>query len=68
MWSLKNILIFLAGAAFFHGISHLILPFYVDLPFQVRDFTLTTMMNLWTIIVSVALTIALLWVASKLKG
>jgi hypothetical protein len=68
MLTLKNVLIFLAGAAFFHGISHLLLPFYVELPLQGKGFTLTTMINLWTIIVSGSLTIALLWLASKLKG
>lgn len=68
MLTLKNLLIFLAGAAFFHGISHILLPFYVDLPLQMKNFTLTTFLNIWAIIVSGALTIALLWIASKLKG
>lgn len=67
MFSLKNLLIFVAGAAFFHAISHILFPFYIDLPFQVKGFALTTTINFWAIVGSFALSAVLLWFASKLK-
>lgn len=68
MFTLKYWLIFLAGAAFFHTISHLILPYYIELPFHLKDFTLTKQLNDWAIWGSAALTIILLWLAGKVRA
>lgn len=68
MLSLKYFLIFLAGAAFFHTLSHFVLPYYIDLPFQLKNFTLTKQWNDWAIWGSAALTVFLLWWASKVKA
>jgi hypothetical protein len=65
MLSYKNVFIFLAGAAFFHTINHAVLPFYVELPFDVKFMVLTQTMNIWIILVSALLTFVFLWLASR---
>lgn len=68
MFSLKNVLIFLAGAAFFHTLSHILLPIYLDLPLQIKGMVFTSTMNNWAIAFSGAVTVVLLWFASKAKS
>jgi len=67
MWSKKEILIFLAGAAVFHTLSHIFLPMVISLPMQVSFFTFTDQMNIFAIIVSAVIAIGLLWWADKSK-
>jgi hypothetical protein len=67
MFSLKNILIFLAGVFFFHTIHHAMIPYYVDLPIHLKGFTLTPTFNLWAVVISAIITVALLWWASRIK-
>ncbi len=68
MFSLKNLLIFLAGAAFFHMVSHILVPYYIELPLQINGITLTQSLNNWAIGVSGVLTVVLLWLAKKIKS
>ncbi|CRX37940.1 hypothetical protein [Estrella lausannensis] len=67
MFSLKNWYIFLAGAAFFHTVSHALLPYYFDLPLHLKNFSLTYEMNQYILAGSGALTILLLFLAAKTK-
>lgn len=67
MFSLKNLWIFLAGAAFFHTLSHILLPYYVQLPWQVNGMTITESFNNWVIGGSAVLTVVLLWLGSRTK-
>ncbi|WP_068468815.1 hypothetical protein [Candidatus Protochlamydia phocaeensis] len=67
MISLRDMLFFLAGAEFLHTLSHLLLPFFIKLPLDMRGFTFTSTFNAWAIIINGALTILLLWWASQTK-
>jgi hypothetical protein len=68
MFSLKNVLIFLAGAQFFHTLSHILFPFVVELPLKTKIIYLTPTLNIWAIIINAIITLALLWWASKVKS
>ena len=64
---LKSIVIFLAGAEFFHTISHMMMPYFIKLPLHMHHMVFTPSMNVWAVGVNAAITIALLWWACKLK-
>lgn len=68
MLSLKNVLIFFAGAEFFHTLSHILLPFFVELPLETKIIHLTPTLNMWAIIINAIITLVLLWWAKKLKS
>jgi hypothetical protein len=61
----KNTLIFLSGASFFHFLSHLILPYYMDLPLITKLGAFTATGNVITTIVSGLITLGLLYGAYK---
>lgn len=65
MFSLKNVLIFLAGAQFFHTLTHIFLPYFVELPLEIKFIDLTSTLNIWAIIINAIITIVLLWWAKK---
>ena len=67
MFSLKNVLIFLAGAAFFHTLSHILLPFFVELPLKTKVIYLTPALNFWAVIISAIITVVLLFWAKRVK-
>jgi hypothetical protein len=64
---LKNTLIFLSGASFFHFISHLILPYYMELPLHTRLGEFTMVGNVITTILSGLATVLLLWGAWRVS-
>lgn len=68
MFSLKNVLIFFAGAEFFHTLSHILLPFFVQLPMETRVVQVTPTLNMWAIIINAIMTLVLLWLAKKVKS
>lgn len=68
MFSLKNVLIFLAGAEFFHTLSHILLPFFVKLPLETKVIHLTPTLNILAIIINAIITLALLWWAKKVRA
>ncbi len=63
----RDIVVFTSGAAFFHTISHIVLPHYVKLPLHMEYMTLTAQANLYVILASAAVTVLLLIWAKKLK-
>jgi hypothetical protein len=66
MIKLRDVLIFLAGVTFFHTINHVMLPYFVTLPWDLNFMTLTLTGNYWIIAGSALVTILLLWWASRL--
>lgn len=64
--SLKDIVIFFAGAEAFHTLSHIFLAYAVKFPLDLNFTVLTATMNLWAIVINGLITIALLWWASRL--
>jgi hypothetical protein len=64
---LRDIVIFLAGVAFLHTISHFMLPYYVSLPLQTNMMTLTATGNIWVIVISAIVTVLLLLLAKWMK-
>lgn len=67
MCKLRDIVIFTAGAEFFHTLSHIILPFFITLPIDMHWMVFTSKMNFGAIGINALLTIALLWWAHRLK-
>lgn len=67
MCSLRDTIIFLAGAVFFHMLSHILLPYIIALPFNFGFMTLTSTMNVWVIAINALLVIVLLWLAGRMK-
>lgn len=66
MFSFRDLIIFLAGAQFFHTISHIMLAFCIKLPLDFKFGVLTKKLNLFAIIVNALTTILLLWWGYKL--
>ena len=64
---LRDIIIFIAGAEFFHTLSHIILPYFIVLPLDLKLFTFTSTINLFAVIVNAIITIILLWWAYRLR-
>lgn len=67
MLKLREVVIFVAGAEFFHTLSHVILPYFVSLPINMKFMILTPTINVWAIIINTVITVALLWWASRLR-
>lgn len=67
MCSLRDVVIFFAGAEFFHTISHILLPYFITLPIDMKFMQFSVTFNYWAIAINAVITIALLWWAHKLK-
>lgn len=67
MFSFRDVVVFLAGAEFFHTISHIFFGYFVRLPIDMKVMVLTPTLNLWATIINAAITIFLLWFSTKLK-
>lgn len=67
MCSLRDVAIFFAGAEFFHTISHVVLPYFITLPIDMKFIQFTVNLNFWAIAINAIITILLLWWAHKLK-
>lgn len=67
MLKLRDVLIFFAGAEFFHTLSHIVLPYFISMPLNMGFMTFTPILNTWAIVINALLTIILLWWASRLK-
>lgn len=67
MFKLRDIIIFIAGAEFFHTLSHIFLPLFVNLPLNLSFMTLTPTLNIWTIIINAIVTVLLIWWGSRIK-
>lgn len=67
MFKLRDVVIFAAGAEFFHTLSHIILPYFITLPIDMKFIEFTPTINVWAIAINAVITIALLWWASRLK-
>ena len=66
MSRLRDIIIFIAGAEFFHTISHILLPFFISLPLHTSMIEVTSTVNVVAILINAIITVALLWWAKKL--
>jgi hypothetical protein len=64
---LKNILIFLAGAMAMHTVSHLVLPYYMEMPVVSKMVTVTTAVNWFIVIISGLITAALIYAAYRIS-
>jgi len=67
MVKLRDVVIFFAGAEFFHTISHFILPYFINLPIDMKFMVFTPTINVWAIVINAIITIALLWWAYRLR-
>lgn len=67
MLKLRDVVLFFAGAEFFHTLSHIVLPYFISLPLNMGFMMFTPTLNIWAIVINAILTIILLWWASRLK-
>lgn len=67
MCTLRDVVIFIAGAEFFHTLSHIALPFFIAFPLDLGFMQFTSTTNYWAIAINAVITIGLLWWACKLK-
>jgi hypothetical protein len=65
MFNLRHLLIFVAGALFFATMTHVLLPYFIQLPITVNDVTVTSTLNNWSIAVNALITLGLLWWAYR---
>lgn len=63
---LRDFVVFLAGAEFFHTLSHVLLPYFMTLPVDMKVTALTAEMNMWAIFINGIITLLLLWWAHRL--
>lgn len=63
----RDIVVFLAGAEFFHTLSHLVLQFSVNFPWQTKYMLVTGALNNWAITINAVITVVLLICAAKMK-
>lgn len=66
MIKLRDVIVFLAGAEFFHTLSHIILPFFITLPIHTTIIEITNTVNYVAILINAIITLLLLWWAKKL--
>ncbi len=67
MYSMREMIIFFAGAQAFHTFTHLAFMFSGALPLKVWGINFTPFLNLFAIIINGLSTVALLWWASSLS-
>ncbi len=67
MCTKRDALVFLAGAAAFHTLSHILMPAIVPLPLHVLSFNFTAHMNMLAIAANALITIGLLYWAHRLE-
>lgn len=68
MLKLRDVVVFLAGAEFFHTLSHIILPYFITLPLNMNIMMFTSSLNTGAIVINALITIVLLWWASRIKS
>jgi hypothetical protein len=64
---LRDVVVFLAGAEFFHTLSHVMLAYSVTFPWQTKHMLVTQAVNNKAILINAAVTVALLWWASRIR-
>lgn len=67
MYSLREIIIFCAGAQAFHTCTHIAFMFSGSLPIKIWGINFTSLLNLGAIIINGLSTIALIWWAAQLS-
>lgn len=67
MCKLRDVIIFFAGAEFFHTINHIFLAIFADFPIDLNVMVLTNKLNNCGILINAAVTILLLFWAWQLS-
>jgi len=67
MLKLRDCLIFVAGAQFFHTLNHILLPVFMQFPIDMNFMVLTAALNYWAIALNGLTVILLLWWVKKLS-
>ena len=63
----RDVLIFLAGAEFFHTLAHIMIPYFVSFPMDMNFVVITSTMNNYAIVINAAITVSLLWWAGRVR-
>jgi hypothetical protein len=67
MFNFRDFVVFVAGAEFFHMLSHIFIFYYVTLPMNTDVVLVTPELNTWGIAINAAVTVLLLWWSTKLS-
>lgn len=67
MFSWRDLVVFLAGAEFFHTLSHILIGYFFTLPLDMKFMTLTPTMNMWAIVINGIITVVLIGWATRLQ-
>lgn len=67
MFTFRDLIIFLAGAEFFHTLIHIFLYYFISLPLDLNFMVLTSRLNNLAIIINAVFTIGLIWWAKQLR-
>ncbi len=65
--NLRDWVIFFAGAQFFHMLGHIMMPYFMTFPIDMKVMVLTTGMNMYAIVINGVIMILLLWWAARLN-
>lgn len=63
---IRDVVIFLAAAEFFHTLGHVVMSYVVNFPLDVKFMVMTSTMNNYAIGVNAIITVLLLWWAKNL--
>jgi len=64
-YKLRDVLLFFAGAEFFHTLHHVFLSYFVSLPMEMKFMVMTPTMNKYMIVINASFTVLLLWGAGR---
>ena len=65
MCSVRDVIVFLAGAEFFHTLSHIFIRYFVTLPMPTKLIEITTNLNNTAIVINGIITIILIFLAMR---
>lgn len=66
-YKFRDVLVFLAGAEFFHTLVHIMWPYFVSYPIDMNFVVVTSTMNNYAIVINAAITVFLLWWAGRVR-
>jgi hypothetical protein len=66
-YKFRDVLVFLAGAEFFHTLAHIMMPYFVNFPMDMDVVVMTSTMNNYAIVINAAITVFLLWWAGRVR-
>lgn len=64
---LRDVVLFLAGAEFFHTLAHVMMSYFMTMPVDMKIMLVTSTMNNYAIVGNALVTVLLLWWVRRLS-